>query len=130
MTESAFQRVFDRLNELIPALEINPGKTVQAAQLVNDWLASGADADLDILPAINKAWVKVPTGEKLTSARYFDKAVRQAHATRIGSAEEKEKQERLKATRIALKRKHGIYIPTYEEATLQQYEKAHGTITL
>jgi len=87
---SPFQLVFDRLCDLIPTHMMQPGKNMQAVQLVHDWLSAGCDAELDILPAINEKWVSTPTGVKVTSAMYFDQAVRRAKEERVGSAEHKQ----------------------------------------
>jgi hypothetical protein len=123
---TAFQKVFDRLCELVPHLETLPGKTVQAARLVQEWLDAGCDPDLDILPAINKAFANMKG--RPNSPGYFDKAVTQAREARIGSAEHKKRQDASRAKTLGICKRAGIYIASYDEAWLQQYESENGQI--
>jgi hypothetical protein len=124
-SETPFEKVYNRLRDLVPHLEMQPGRTVQATTLVQQWLTDGCDADLDILPAINKTFANM-TGRP-TSPAYFDKAVRAAKEQRCGSAEA----ERRKAERIAWVRAN---MPSRYESDAQmrgwmkQYESENGSI--
>jgi hypothetical protein len=121
----SFEPVFARLRELMPVLDTHPGKTVQACRLIEEWLESGHDAELDILPAINTTWARTPTGVIPSSAAYFDKAVRRAREERVGSAEA----DRKKAERVAwLRDRMPGRIDCQLRAWMDRYEREHGPV--
>jgi hypothetical protein len=121
---SPFQIVFDRCRTLMPFLDMQPGKTIQAVKLIQEWLDIGCNAEQDIIPTINTLWAKNPA---VSTLAYFDKAVRQAMEKRTQSAAHLEREDRLKAEAFAWKRKRGMFLATYEEQFLNDFESEHTT---
>lgn len=127
MTESPapspFEAVYQRCLELIPNLEMQPGNAMAAVRLIQEWIDSGCDAQLDILPAINKKWCSIPG--KVFSVRVFDEAVRRAHRERTDAASvEREKAEaRLKSLRW--KRDRGLFLSDRELAEITQHDQQY-----
>lgn len=123
-----FQRVLDRLWELIPTLQTRASEAMKASNLVNTWLQMGCDVDLDILPAINRKWVHTPTGVKVTSAFYFDASVRLAMEKRTGSEEHKKREEEMLVQGYAWKRARGLALSPSKIKHLEAYEAKNGPI--
>lgn len=128
MTVPPFQRVLDRLHELMPTLETRPSEMMKAINLVNVWLQMGCDVDLDILPAINNKWRLTPTGVKVFSAFYFDGEVRQAMEKRTGAEAHKKREEQLLMQGYAWKRARGFPLSDAKLKQLADYEAKNGAI--
>lgn len=125
-----FSRVYTRLLEIIPKLEMSPGRTMQATRLIQEWLDKGCDVDLDILPAINKKWAKHPIGVPITSPMYFNDPVIRAMQARLQTDEHKTREEELLAKAYAWKRKHGWPLADHKLNFLAAYEAKNGPIVL
>jgi hypothetical protein len=122
MTEQPFRAIFSRLCELLPFLYTHPGKTMQTVRLIEEWLSTGHDPEIDILPAIDKGWAR--SSHTIQSPMYFDKFVKEAKEKRCGSAEAERKKMQAIAFQI---RRMGRRMPN-EERLLAEYEAIHGAI--
>lgn len=127
---SAFQRVLDRLCELVPTLETRPHEMVKACNEINVWLQSGCDVDLDILPAINRKWVHTPTGVKVFSAHYFSAFVMTAREKRLQTDDHKKREAEMLAQGYAWKRARGLPLSSDKIRFLERYEAEHGPISV
>lgn len=127
---SDFERVLDRLCELIPTLETRPHEMVKACNEIHVWLQSGCDVDLDILPAINRKWVHTPTGVKVFSAHYFSPSVVAAKEKRLQTDDHKKREAEMLARGYAWKRARGLPLSSEKVKFLERYEAEHGSISV
>lgn len=76
--ELPYRALAPRIISLCGNPSLNPARTIA-------WLQAGADADLDILPAIASVMGRTKRPRKVHTLRYFDQVVAQATADRTAS---------------------------------------------
>ena len=84
----SFQEVFDYVQQTFPQIAIQPNRTLQAVQVINEWLAAGCDATLDIIPVLEG--MKQQKGHILALS-YFTKPVMQHKEDRTKGFEHQKK---------------------------------------
>ncbi len=114
-----FEDVYQRILDLVPNLELQPGKAMQAVRLIQEWLLLDADAEI-IIPAINIAFARC--AGKITSPSYFDKPIRMAIEEKTNSASHQERLHDSKVRTIRIKQKAGMYVNDEEEIFLRNHE--------
>jgi len=127
MTISPLQTVITRIEELIPHVHMNPGVAMRTYDMVNAWLAAGCDVQLDILPAINKAFVRCPG--KISSPQYFDGAVRKAMQDRTQDPILLAEKAAFRIEALRWKKERGLYLNERELAELAQHEQQYQSST-
>lgn len=122
-----FERIYGHITDLAPQLA--PKNTY----VIHEWLASGYDTEKDIIPAIDIACKKGT--RTIQSFAFFTGFIKRKHTERLQQAAmpkpvDPEQQQALTAKVIAWKRQRGMFIPSYDEELLNQYEAKHGRVEI
>jgi hypothetical protein len=115
-----FQIVYARLLQVIPSLEKNPHRALQAIRLINEWIAD-CDVEKDIIPTIDA--VRAKTNGEITTPNWFTKAIHQARDKRLNTANHQDAMRDTKYKTMMIYRKCGRYINAADEKFIKEYEE-------
>lgn len=109
-----FKRILDRCFELVPHLDMQPGRLLTARRLILEWLAlPDIDPDRDILHTMNVK--RASTTAVFVSAAIFDQPIRRAREERLKLPEARKRADEAREKNIRWRQSHNMHINYHDE---------------